>query len=396
MRGPLSPYASSFHGELIGQGYSPSYAERQMCLMSYVSQWMAESGLQPADLTGEAIDRFLAQRRAQGRKVWISPPATAPLMICLRQLGVAPEPMPSVPATDGRDGVIEEYRMYLVKERGLAPSTIRSYLRVAGSFLSKQSETHAGGLKEPTAAEVSAFVAQEVRGRRTGSAKCLVTGLRSFLRFLHVDGKTTRRLDQVVLGVASWRLSTLPKALEPSEVDRLLTSCDQQTPVGRRDRAILTILVRLGLRAGEVAALRLCDIDWRCGEIVTHGKANRTERLPLPSDVGQALVSWLLEGRPAGNSPHVFTRVHAPHRGLTTNGVSDVVRAACVRAGLPPMHAHRLRHTAATQMLRAGADLAEIGQVLRHRSLLATAIYAKVDRASLSALARPWPGGGAV
>ena len=200
----------------------------------------------------------------------------------------------------------------------------------------------------------------------------------------------------MVLGVASWRLSTLPKALEPSEVDRLLTSCDQQTPVGRRDRAILTILVRLGLRAGEVAALRLCDIDWRCGEIVTHGKANRTERLPLPSDVGQALVSWLLEGRPAGNSPHVFTRVHAPHRGLTTNGVSDVVRAACVRAGLPPMHAHRLRHTAATQMLRAGADLAEIGQVLRHRSLLATAIYAKVDRASLSALARPWPGGGAV
>ena len=156
---------------------------------------------------------------------------------------------------------------------------------------------------------------------------------------------------------------------------------------------ILTILVRLGLRAGEVAALQLGDIDWRRGEITMRGKANRAERLPLPPDVGEVIVAWLVQGRPAARGPHVFTRVHAPYRGLAMPSVSHVVRQACLRAGLPPVHAHRLRHTAATQMLRAGADLAEIGQVLRHRSLVTTAIYAKVDRAALSALARPWPGG---
>jgi integrase/recombinase XerD len=393
MKGPLAPYASGFYADLIDQGYVPGSAERQMGLVSQVSQWMMEAGLRPCELTAEAVDRFLAGRRAQGRKIGISPAATAPLMNYLRRLAIAPEPRPSVPVSAGMDGLIEEYRIYLATRRGLAPGTIRGYLRVARLFLSEQSE--AGGWKEPTAAEVSAFVVREVRGRRAGSAQHIVKGMRALLRFLHVDGKINKPLDQVVLGVASWRNSTLPKALEPSQVDRLLASCDQTTPKGQRDFAILTILVRLGLRAGEVAALRVSDIDWRRGEIVLqHGKANRVERLPLPTDVGQAIVAWLVQGRPAGSTHQVFTRVCAPYRGLTMPGVSDVVHNACLRAGLPPVHAHRLRHTAATQMLRSGANLAEIGQVLRHRNFQTTAIYAKVDRASLSALARPWPGAG--
>jgi site-specific recombinase XerD len=189
-------------------------------------------------------------------------------------------------------------------------------------------------------------------------------------------------------------LAGLPKGLEPAEVRSLLASCDRRRSNGRRDFAILTTLVRLGLRGGEIAKLRLDDIDWRAGEIVVHGKGNRAERLPLPTDVCEAVAAYLRRGRPASAEGRtVFVRVKAPHRGLSTGGVTQVVSAAARRAGLGHVHAHRLRHTAATQMLRAGAPLPEISQLLRHRRALTTAIYAKVNREALRTIARPWPEG---
>jgi len=194
---------------------------------------------------------------------------------------------------------------------------------------------------------------------------------------------------------AGWRGSSLPRALGRDDVARLLVSCDRGTAVGRRDYAILTLLVRLGLRAGEVAALELQDIDWRRGEIVIRGKGRRQERLPLPVDVGKAVVDYLRSGGRHGGCAQLFMRVRAPHHGLGSDAVQAVVRHAAERASLPAMGAHRLRHTAATEMLRAGAPLPEIGQVLRHRSLRTTAIYAKVDRTALRTLALPWPGGAA-
>jgi len=172
-------------------------------------------------------------------------------------------------------------------------------------------------------------------------------------------------------------------------------SCDRRTSTGRRDHAILLLLVRLGLRAGEVAALKLDDVDWRQAEIVIHGKADRRERLPLPIDVGEAVAGYLRWSRPRTGSRQLFLRVKAPIVGLSGDGVTRVVHAACHRAGLQLVGAHRLRHTAATEMLRRGGGLVEIGQVLRHRSLLTTAIYAKVDSATLQGLARHWPGGAA-
>jgi integrase len=184
----------------------------------------------------------------------------------------------------------------------------------------------------------------------------------------------------------------VPVSFGRAEVARLLASCDRRTTFGRRDYAVLTVLARLGLRAGEVAALELADIDWRAGELVVRGKGRREERLPLPADVGEAVAGWLRRGRPRCECATVFTRVRAPHRRLTTSAVSHIVRAACARAGLPAVHAHRLRHTAATEMLRAGASLTEVGQVLRHASVLTTAIYAKVDHGRLRSLALPWPG----
>jgi integrase/recombinase XerD len=222
-----------------------------------------------------------------------------------------------------------------------------------------------------------------------------VTALRSLLGFMHLEGLIAEPLVGAVPSSASWRLSGLPRALEPGQVGALLTCCDRGTVVGRRDLAVLTMLVRLGLRAGEVAALNLEDIDWRAGELVVVGKGRRSERLPLPVDVGEAISGYLRDGRPSSALDRaLFVRVKAPHQRLTTGGITQVVVSAARRAGLGQIHAHRLRHTAATSMLRAGAPLREIGQVLRHREQLSTAIYAKVDRAALRSLAQPWPGAG--
>jgi integrase/recombinase XerD len=199
-------------------------------------------------------------------------------------------------------------------------------------------------------------------------------------------------MHDAVPSTASWRLSGLPRALESEQLAALLSFCDRGSSTGRRDYAVLVMLARLGLRAGEVAALKLEDVDWRSGELVIVGKGRRAERLPLPADVGEAIVDYLQSGRPAtALDRSLFVRVRAPHHGLTTGGVTQIVVAAARRAGLGQIHAHRLRHTAATAMLRAGASLEEIGQVLRHRQALTTAIYAKVDRDALRQLARPWP-----
>jgi integrase/recombinase XerD len=392
MSGPLAPFASGFHADLEEQGYTPTGAWQAMQLASLVSEWMVAAGMELHELTSEAVNGFLAQRRMQGHKHWVSPAAMAPLMSYLRRQGAVSEPSPVGPKGTGRDHLLEEYRTYLVAERGLSSSTVDMYVHTARVFVSEQPKCGDGDFKEPGVSDIVAFVARQSRQRAAASGKVVVSGTRAYLRFLHVMGRISKPLHQAVPAVAQWRLNTLPKALEPNQVKRLLENCDQSTMMGRRNLAILTTLVRLGLRAGEVAALQLSDLDWRSGEITIHGKAGRTDRLPLPADVGQVIVAWLTQGRPANKAPQVFTSLRAPHRGLTRQAVSRLVQRACIRSGLPSVHVHCLRHTAASQMLQAGADLNEIGQVLRHHNLQTTAIYAKVDRSSLAGLVRPWPG----
>jgi integrase len=290
--------------------------------------------------------------------------------------------------------LLGRYRDYLIRERGLTSGTARGYVDFVQPFAATR--LHGGVLDfaSLTAADVTGFVLGACPGRAVGSAKLIVCSLRSLLGWLHVTGATPVSLAGAVPSVAGWRLSALPKGLEPGQLRRLLAACDRRTATGRRDYAIMLLLARLGLRAGEVAHLGLGDVDWRHGEVAIVGKGNRAERLPLPADVGAAIAAYLRRGRPhTAEGRNVFVRVHAPHRALTTGGVTMVVFGAAQRAGLPKMHAHRLRHTAATAMLRAGSPLPEVGQVLRHRSPLTTAIYAKVDRDSLAALARPWPPG---
>jgi integrase/recombinase XerD len=234
------------------------------------------------------------------------------------------------------------------------------------------------------------FLSAECPKRSVTGARDLVCALRSFLRYLHLAGLIDAPLVWAVPSVADLRDRTLPRGLEPAAVKKLVASCDRRTLVGRRDYAILLLLSRLGLRAGEVARLKLDDVDWRGGLLLIHGKGGRQDELPLPVDVGAALVSYLRR-RPGCECRMLFLRITAPREGLNRSTIGTIVREACTRAGLPRVGAHRLRHTAATEMLRQGASLAEIGQVLRHREQKTTAIYAKVDRQALRQLSRPWP-----
>lgn len=285
--------------------------------------------------------------------------------------------------------LLAEFRRWLDRERGLSPVSVRCYCKQAKAFLAAIGGSGAvGGLD---AGQVTAFMVDHSRDRNTWSAKAMVTSLRAFLRFAHATGRTAVPLAGAVPAVASWRLAALPRGLPAAEIERLLAGCDRKTSVGRRDYAVLSLLARLGLRGAEAADLQLGDIDWRAGEVAVTGKGSRVERLPLPAPAGEALAQWLTGTRPGCQSRAVFVTVRRPYRQLTPEAVRQVMGRACDRAGLARRGAHRLRHALATEMLRAGASLPEVGQVLRHRSQLSTAVYAKVDQNALRPLARPWP-----
>lgn len=395
VRGPLAPFAIGFAEELGRQGYTPLSARNQMRLMAHLSRWLLSESISAGDLSAANVDRFLCARRAAGCKLLRSIKATRPILAYLRELCVAPPPPP--PEPDGPvEGMLERYRIYLTVERGLGKETARGYVNSMRIFLCGRVSPDGLALDigHLSAADVISFVVARCPRQGRSAARLTATALRSLLGFLHVSGLTERSLTSSVPAVAYRRLAGLPKGLEPGQVLRLLASCDNTTPNGCRDFAVLTMLIRLGMRAGEVVKLRLEDVDWRAGAIVVRGKANCAERVPLPTDVGEAGAAYLRRGRPASaDGRTVFVRIKAPHRALTTGGVTQIVAAAARRAGLGLIHAHRLRHTAATQMLRAGATLPEIGQLLRHRRAMTTAIYAKVDCEALRTIARRWPGG---
>lgn len=389
--GPLAVFADGFRGELERLGYSPFTAEEQLRLMAHLSRWLEDGGLDVEELTAARAQEFLAYRRACGRSHRYSPRALTAVLGFLRRLGAAPLPVPAAIVT-ATDRLLAAFEEHLLGDRGLSEFTVAGYRRVATLFVAECFPDGDLRLERLTAADVSAFMLAQSAWRSPGSLSTTVTGLRALLRFLHLRGYTPLALAAAVPAAAQRRTEVSP-TLCAEEVRRLLASCDRRTAIGRRDHALLTVLARLGLRAGEVAALRLEDIDWRAGELVVHGKAGHG-RLPLPVDVGRALADYLQQRRPMGECRHVFTHARAPYGPLGRCGVSHVVRYACQRAGVSEVRAHRLRHGAAMEMHRAGAGLVEIGQVLRHRHLATTTIYAKTDPQALAELARPWPAGG--
>lgn len=382
--GPLAGVADRFWAVLTEQGYTLSSAVNHIRLLAHLSRWMEGEVLEPGELSDAELERFLAVRRAAGYRCWLSSKGLQPLVTVLRADGFIPFPV--VPAPSMVDALVAEFAEFLTVEKGLASSTVAGRVLVAHRFLVS---LDIDGL---SAGDVSAYVAGLAAVGAVGTVKLHLTGLRSLLRFLHLSGRVGSDLSPAVLAAAGWRDSGLPKGLTGGEISQLLAACDPDRPGGRRDRVLLLLLVRLGLRRGEAARLRLDDVDWRAGEITIVGKAARVERLPLPVDVGEALSDYLVAERPTGTAAReVFLRVRAPQGPLTAEGVGAVVASLAARAGLDRVGSHRLRHTAAMAMLREGADLVEIGQVLRHRNLGTTTIYAKVDLVRLRRLAQPWP-----
>lgn len=342
-----------------------------------------------AELTSERLLQFLAVRRAGGHGD-CSAQGLAPLLEVLRAMALLPED-PAWVTSSPDEVLLGAFHTYLLAERGLAECTAAAYVTHARCFL--VGCIAGGDLTNLRASDVTAAVQREAARVSVGSAQYFVAGLRAFLRFCFVEGLVGADLSAAALAVTGRRRSSLPKGINHTDAMALLAACDRRRSDGRRDYAILVTLLRLGLRAGEVAGLTLDDIDWRAGELAVRGKGGRVDRLPLPADVGEAIAGYLRRGRPRTLRREVFLRALAPIGPLGRGGVSFVVRRACGRAGAVPVGAHRLRHTLACEMVAAGVPLPEIGQVLRHRSITSTAIYGRVDLDALRTLAQPWPGG---
>lgn len=390
--GPLAPFAAALRSELTGQGFTRHAVANHTHLLAHLSGWLTERGLGAGDVNADALQAFLQDRRAAGYGYLISLRGMAPMLTYLRGVGVVPAAgLPTL--SDPVQVLLAEYRVYLTAERSLAPLSVDRYLGTSRVFLSGLATPVEMSLRDLSAVQVTEFLVAEAGRRRVWAAKSLVTALRSLLRFLHITGRVGRSLAAVVPSVAGWGLGTLPRAVGAEHVAALLGSCDQTTVLGLRDYAILMLLSRLGLRNGEVSRLRLEDIDWRVGQLTIRGKGNRTEALPLPDDVGRALVEYLIHGRPPGiGSRTVFVIGRAPFTPLSLSGITSIVVAACDRGRVARIGPHRLRHTVASDLLVHGAPLAEIGQLLRHHAESTTAVYAKLDHQALKALVRPWPG----
>ncbi len=391
--GPLDELVGGFLAELVELGYAPRSCEAQSRLARHLSRWLATEGLGAGDLTEQAVVRFVAARRAMTSKMR-SQRALVPLLTYLRRLGLTPT-APVVVATAPTEVVLERFTLHLSNERALAPATVRSYLSQVRPFLAAH-PGHAGRWESLTARQVTAYVTARAAGQRPRSVQVGANALRSLLRWMWRQGLVASPLAEAVGSVAAPTTTAPRKALSPGEVRDLFAALPIDGPARLRDEAVLVLMLRLGLRAGEVAALRLEDIDWRAGLVSVHGKRGRLDQVPLPVDVGKSLVVYLQRGRPATTAHReVFIGLDAPRRPLGSAAVTCIASRALARAGVAgPRGAHRLRHSVACGVLAAGGGMAEAGQLLRHSSATATAIYAKADLTALAGPARPWPGAG--
>ena len=388
--GPLAPFVGAVESKLEAAGYTPLSAVNQTRLVAHLSRWLEANKLQVGNLTEERIVEFFESRRAAGCTGLITRESLEPLLQLLSERNLLPASQPP-PACSPLDAVLARFNRYLLDERGLVASTAAAYAYRARRFLTWCAPD--GQVAALTTGDVTRAVLAESASVSVGSAQFFVAALRSFLRFCNLEGLVAADLSGAALAITGRRRSSLPRGISSTDARTLLSCCDRRECIGRRDYAVILLMLRLGLRASEVAGLRLNDLDWRVAEVVVRGKGRSQHRLPLPADVGGAIAAYLRRGRPKTTSREVFVSAQAPIVAIERGAVSSIVRRACERAAIPPIGAHRLRHTVACEMLRTGVPLAEIGQVLRHRSLISTANYARVDLDQLRRLAQPWPGG---
>ena len=391
--GPLGTYIDVFAQHLVEQGYARWTVEEKIRVVTGFSRWLQSGERELESIDEQVVSEFLRYRCRKGLSLHGAQPALRDLLRHLRDAGIIP--CVRVPESSPLDGIKECFTRYLAEERGLAQRTLESYLPLVCAFLSGHFGNGPLALDKLTPKDIFGFILRHSKRVCPKRAQIMTSALRSFFRFLYERGKIATDLAVSVPSVANWRQSTLPKFLEPEQVERLINACNRATPAGRRDYAVLLLLARLGLRAGEVAHMELNDIDWENGELMVRGKSVRHDRLPIPKDVGEALAGYLCDVRPHCSSRRVFIRLRAPLQGFTNFiAVCNIVQRAFMRAGLNPecRGSHLLRHSLATQMLRGGASLAEIGEVLRHQLPSTTEIYTKVDVTALRALALPWKG----
>jgi site-specific recombinase XerD len=389
----FAPHLDSFVATLRGLGYAHSTVRERLRLLSDLARWLGRHNLPLADLNELVADQFLEGRRRQGRLRSGDAATLHHFLEHLREVGTIRSPEPAADESPLAT-LRRQYANHLEKERGLAAVTLAGYWPFIRRFVVEHFGDGPIHVRELAPDDVARFLLRHARSGSPKVAKLMVAALRSFFRFLFQHGQTESDLARAIPTVPGWRLAEVPKYLEPEEVERLVQACQLDTAVARRDHAIVFLLARLGLRASEVIALELDDIDWRAGVLKVRGKGGSHDSLPLPADVGQAMAKYLRHHRPPCTTRRFFIRTKAPHRGLAhPSSISTIVCRALKRAGLQPafMGAHILRHSLVTGMLRSGASLDEIGEVLRHRGANSTEIYAKVDVRGLRSLALAWP-----
>ena len=396
LEGPLAAYIGSFSKSVNDQGYTLDSVKKQTRIAAFFSRWLEQKAVLLRDVSTEHATRFLQNRARRRRPCPGDLAALRRLIDFLRCQNVisaqnlAPTPLTPV------ERCVQAFEQYLREERALAGATIINYVPFIRSFLKDRFDDGQVTLSRLLAGDVVRFVQCQAPRLHLKRAKLMTTALRSFLRYARYRGEVSLDLAAAVTVVANWSMTSIPRAIAADQVRQLLISIDRRTAMGRRDYAILILLARLGLRSGEVAFLELDDLDWNAGRLSVRGKSGRRSDLPLTAEVGNAIAAYLRRGRPHSTSRRVFLRAKAPVRGFRgASGVGSIVRHSLKRAGVnaPTLGAHQFRHGLATEMLRQGASLAEIGEVLGHRHPQTTKIYTKVDMKALRMLALPWPGG---
>jgi site-specific recombinase XerD len=395
--GPLATYLEPFAKSLREQGYARCSIHRQVRLAACFSRWLLHCKVTVRSVTSDHPREYLRCRARQVRLCQGDTAALQHLLGFLRHERVIPaEKKLSARPETAAERYAHAYEQHLREARGLARATIINYIPFICRFLKDRFGAGPATLSHLCARDIVGFVRRQAPLLHPKRAKLLTTALRSFLQYARFRGKVKLDLAAAVPVVANWSMSSIPRAIGTDAVRQLLASIDRRTALGRRDYAILLLLARLGLRSGEVAFLELDDIDWKAGQLSVRGKSGQRADLPLASEVGRAIASYLRHGRPRCASRRVFLRARAPVRGfLGASGIGSIVRHRLLRAGVQaPTHGtHQFRHGLATEMLRQGASLGEIGELLGHHNPQTTKIYTKVDLVALRTLAQPWPGG---
>ena len=394
--GPLGVHIDAYVALLQEQGYSRQSARVHLRVLADFSRWLQRRELSANDIDASTLQRYLRCRSRFVDQHRGASSALNKLLGMLRDRGIANhDTAPS--AIDPVECAKENFKQYLSQERGLSAAILHTYVPVVDQFLRERFGRGSTRFSELRATDLTGFIQRHVHDHSPRTAQHMVAALRAFLRHLRLRGDITTDLAACVPTVANWSCSTLPKFLRAGQVQQVLARCDRRTSVGRRNYAILLLLARLGLRAGEVVAMTLDDINWKEGRLTVRGKGGQWADMPLPAKAGEAIAAYLRRGRPRCASRRLFIREHAPRIGFAnSSAISTLVKRALAHAGVGSAHtgAHVFRHTLATEMLRHGASLGEVGQLLRHQHPDTTQIYAKVDLSALRQLALPWPGDG--